>query len=124
MYLIFKHLHMTLALLSIIGFMVRGQLAFRQHPLLDKKWLRISPHIVDTLLLSAAIYLAYSLRLWPWEAAWLCAKVIALILYILLGTLGIKRKGSLKQQKITYAAAILVFLYIAAVAISKSAWPF
>ncbi len=115
---------MTLALVSIIGFMVRGQLAFRQHPLLDKKWLRILPHLVDTLLLSAAIFLAYSLRLWPWEAAWLGAKIIALVVYILLGTLVIKRKGSLKQQKLTYVAAIFVFFYIAAVAMTKSAWPF
>lgn len=121
MYLIFKHLHMTLALVSIIGFMVRGQLVFRQHPLLNNKWLRIAPHVIDTMLLSAAIYLAYSLRLWPWEAAWLGAKVVALVVYILLGTLVIKRKGSLGQQKLTYVAAILVFFYIAAVAITKSA---
>ena len=124
MYLIIKHLHMTLALISIIGFMVRGQLAFRQHPLLDKKWIRITPHIVDTLILTAAFYLAYSLRLWPWEAAWVGVKIVALILYILLGTRVIKRKGTLKQQKAAYIAAILVFAYIVAVAITKSAWLF
>ncbi|WP_320827003.1 SirB2 family protein [Reinekea sp.] len=122
MYLLIKNIHMTLAMLSIIGFIVRGPLAIHQHALMQQKWLRILPHIVDTFLLLAAIYLAWTLSLHPLNNAWLLAKVIALVVYIGLGAMVIKRRGSVTRQWLTYGAAIGVFAYILAVAITKNPW--
>ena len=69
MYLMIKNLHMTLAMLSILGFIIRGPLAIRQHAIMQQKLLRILPHIVDTFLLLAAIYLAWTLSLHPFNSA-------------------------------------------------------
>ncbi len=121
MYLIIKHFHMTLALISIAGFIVRGPLAIGQHRIMQQKWLRIAPHIVDTLLLSAAIYLAWSLSMHPFNSPWIFAKVFALIIYVFLGTMVIKRKGSQGVQWLCYGAAIFTFAYIGMVAVTKSA---
>ena len=49
-YLILKHLHMTCALLSIAGFVLRGALYLRREPASRGKLLRIAPHVIDTVL--------------------------------------------------------------------------
>jgi uncharacterized membrane protein SirB2 len=123
-YLFVKHLHMTLALISIIGFVIRGTLALNHHPLLTSKWAKISPHIVDTLLLSAAVFLAWSLKLNPFTTPWLLAKIIALLVYIILGTQVIKNKGSKTRQRLCFVAAILTFSYMLSVAFTKQMVPF
>jgi len=122
-YLFVKHLHMTLALISIIGFVIRGTLALNHHPLLTSKWAKISPHIVDTLLLSAAVFLAWSLKLNPFTTPWLLAKIIALLVYIILGTQVIKNKGSKTRQRLCFVAAILTFSYMLSVAFTKQVVP-
>jgi len=111
---------MTLAIISISGFMVRGLLAINQHPAVKQRWIRIVPHIIDTLLLIAAIYLAYSLRANPMTQPWLAAKIIALVVYIGLGTQVIKMKGSITSQWLCYVLAIATFIYIGLVAVFKT----
>ena len=96
----------------------------KQHPIMQQKWLKIVPHINDTLLLAAAIYLAWTIQLHPFNSAWIAAKVIALIAYILLGTVVIKGKGPFAFQLGAYISAILCFGYIVSAAVTKSAWGF
>jgi uncharacterized membrane protein SirB2 len=115
---------MTLALISIIGFVIRGTLALNHHPLLTSKWAKISPHIVDTLLLSAAVFLAWSLQLNPFTTPWLLAKIIALLMYIILGTQVIKNKGGKTRQRLCFVGAILTFSYMLSVALTKQVIPF
>ncbi len=124
MYLIIKYCHIGFALLSIGGFILRGALSLRRHPVIKSRWLRIAPHINDTLLLAAAIYLAQASHQYPWNSPWLAAKVTALLIYIVLGTLVIRQRGSTELQLSCYLGALLAFAYMLAVAISKSAWPF
>lgn len=117
-----KHLHMTLALISLIGFAIRGPLAINKHTIMQQKWIRIVPHINDTLLLLAAIYLVWALQLNPLTQSWLAAKIIALVIYIILGARVIKTRGSKTLQWSTYVAGLAVFAYIGAVAVTKSPW--
>lgn len=124
MYMAMKHLHMTLAIISILGFMVRGPLAINQHKLMQQKWLRILPHVIDTLLIISAVYLAWTLSAHPFNSPWIAAKIIALVIYIVLGAMVIKRRGSLTRQWFSYGLAILIFGYIVSVAFSKNPWPF
>ena len=56
-------------------------------PLLAHPLTRTLPHINDTLLLLAAIAMAWIAHLNPLEHNWLMAKLIGLILYILLGSI-------------------------------------
>jgi uncharacterized membrane protein SirB2 len=59
---------------------------------------------------------------WGWSALqmpWLMAKIIALLLYIALGTLALKPGRSQPIRTLSWLAAIVTFAYIVSVAITK-----
>ncbi|MGL5223737.1 MAG: SirB2 family protein, partial [Aeromonas sp.] len=114
-------LHMTLALISVLLFIYRWSLALAGSERLQQKWLKILPHINDTLLLVLGVLLAVMLQMSPSQQPWLMAKLIALVLYIGLGTMALKRP--LRSQKlITGIAALAMFGYMVGAAVTKSAW--
>jgi uncharacterized membrane protein SirB2 len=59
----------------------------------------------------------------PFVFPWLTAKVLALVVYILLGSVALKRGKSLAIRATAYVAALLVFGYIVAVALTKNPLP-
>jgi uncharacterized membrane protein SirB2 len=119
-----KTIHVTCALLTISGFTLRGYWMLRASPLLHNTWVKVLPHIIDTALLVAGILLAVNIQQYPGTHAWLTAKVLGLLAYIVLGTLALKR-GKTKAIRVTaWIAATLVFLYIVMVAMTRSALPF
>ncbi|MDN3648685.1 SirB2 family protein [Reinekea marina] len=121
MYLMIKHLHMLSAMISISFFIVRAFWSVRESPLLQQKWVKISPHIIDTVLLVCALYLA---SFWPLSTGWIWVKVVALVAYIIVGTFAIKRGKTPKSRGLFAIAAILIFGYIVGVAVTQnpSAW--
>lgn len=120
-YFLVKHLHITAATLSILFFMLRAFWSVREAPVLQARWVRIAPHVIDTLLLTLGVVLMVMLSLWPQEHPWLTAKLIALLIYIGLGTLAIKRGRTPAVRGAAAVAAVLVFLYMLGAAITKSA---
>lgn len=118
--LIVKTVHAVSALISISGFIVRGVWMLRESPLLHRRWVKIAPHIVDTVLLISAIVLAVQIAQYPFVNGWLTAKVIGLLLYIILGTLAIKRGKTKSVKTLAFFSAIIVFIYIVLVAITKN----
>jgi uncharacterized membrane protein SirB2 len=124
MYFALKHLHMLCAAISIIGFIARGALRIQGSALLQRKWIRIAPHIVDTLLLLSAIGLTFSIHQFPFTSAWLTAKLIGLFIYIFLGLVALRIAKTQTVRVVAYLLAIAVFFYIGSVAFSKVAWPF
>jgi len=115
-----KTIHVGCALLSILGFTIRGILMMRESAMLQKRLFKIAPHIIDTLLLGSAIWLAVQYGLSPGDNPWLMAKIIALLLYIGLGTVALKRGKTKQVRIIAWLAALLVFAYIVSVAVTKS----
>jgi uncharacterized membrane protein SirB2 len=126
MYFALKHLHLLCAAISIIGFIVRGALRIQNSPLLQRKWLRIAPHIVDTLLLLSAIGLSISIQQYPFTSsgAWLTTKVLGLLVYIGLGLVTLRFAKTQPVRVLAYVLAIATFSYIGSVAISKVPLPF
>ena len=120
-YLLLKHLHISLAAISISLFIWRGIFMWRNQPL-PSKLQRILPHIVDTLLLAAGVSLAVLARLNPQASPWLLVKLLAVLAYIILGIFALKRGRTLAQRRCYFVLAVTVFAYIAAVAVSKSPW--
>jgi uncharacterized membrane protein SirB2 len=119
-----KTIHVTCAALSITGYVVRGVWMIRESPRLTAKWVRIAPHIIDTALLASAILLALQIRQYPFVHAWLTAKVLALVAYILVGAVGLKY-GTTKRIRIAaWLLAIAIFLYIVLVAVTRQPLPF
>jgi uncharacterized membrane protein SirB2 len=117
LYLLLKHLHITCVTLSGLGFVGRGVLMLRASPWLQSRFVRTAPHVVDTLLLSSALALTVVIGQYPFTASWLTAKFFGLLLYILLGTLALKRGPTAKVRASCFVLALLTFAYIVSVAL-------
>ncbi|MBU1224228.1 MAG: SirB2 family protein [Gammaproteobacteria bacterium] len=123
-YLILKNLHLATIAVTLTLFLVRGVWMMTDSPRLQARWVRIVPHANDTLLLASGIALAVLIQQYPLVHGWLTAKVFALIAYIVLGTLALKR-GKTKSRRIAaWIAALLVFGYMLAVARAHDPFPF
>ena len=118
-----KILHTFFALISISGLIYRGLLKLSQSDKLQKKWLKISPHIIDTLLLSSAIYLVFASQQYPDGFNWITAKICGLLLYILFGLFTLRFSKTRVGVFVSFVLAILTFAYIVAVALTKQVWP-
>ncbi len=118
-YLLVKHVHVACAALSIAGFVLRGALMMRDSALLQAKFARIAPHVVDTLLLASAILLSWQSAQYPFAQGWLTAKLAALVAYIVLGTAALKRGRTKRVRIVAFALAVLVFAYIVSVALTR-----
>jgi len=124
MYPTLKMLHMTCALLSILGFTLRGILKLQGSALIEKKFFKIAPHIVDSVLLLSAIALSVMIDQYPLTDGWLTAKVIGLLLYIFLGLVTLRFAKTQPIRLLAFILAIVVFAYIATVARSHNPFPF
>lgn len=122
-YLWLKYFHIACAAASGSLFILRGVWMLRASPLLQRRWVGIAPHGVDTLLLASALTLAVWSGQYPFAQGWLTAKVVALFAYVVLGTIALKRGRSIRIRARAFAAALAVFAYIVAVAFTKSAMP-
>lgn len=120
-YLVIKQLHITFALLSGSFFLLRGIWMLGESPLLQQRWVKVVPHVVDTLLLSSALVLVFWSGQYPFAQPWLTAKVLALIVYIGLGTVALKRGKTRLVQTVAMFAALATFGYIVAVALTRQA---
>lgn len=120
LYLTMKHLHVACVVLSITGFCLRGWLLAQKSALAGRRFFRILPHINDSLLLAAAISLTVLTGQYPLIDAWLTAKIFGLIAYIILGSLALKAGRPVGVRFAAGAMAVLVFGWIASVALSKN----
>ena len=121
-YTILFTVHVTAAALSISFFVVRGVWMVLESPLLQRRAVRILPHVIDTILLAAAIGLTVVIGQYPFVNGWLTAKLLALIAYIALGMFALRRGKTKRQRVLALVAAVVVFGYIVSVAIAHSPW--
>jgi uncharacterized membrane protein SirB2 len=115
-YLIVKYIHVGSVILSFALFLLRGALTFADAGWRKHALLRVGPHVVDTVLLASALTLSWLLRQYPFVHAWLTVKVIALIAYIVLGSLALKRAPTMRSRAVFFGLAVLTFLFIVSVA--------
>ncbi|MGB0495727.1 MAG: SirB2 family protein [Kangiellaceae bacterium] len=118
-YLIVKNIHITTAILSLLGFCMRGWWMLKENKLLQNKLVKIFPHINDTILLSCAIYLSVMTGLYPFAVGWLGAKVVFLVGYIIAGTFALKRGKTKRTRALFFVIAILCISIIFLLAFIK-----
>lgn len=111
-----RTLHMSMAAISIAGFVLRGFWAWRAPRLLARKPVKIVPHVVDTLLLASAIGLLVAYGWNPFAQAWLTAKIGLLLAYIALGLVALKPWYGVAVRVPAFVAAVGVFAWIVAIA--------
>ncbi len=102
----FKHLHMTLAVLSISLFTLRFIWLLANSEKLQAKWVKITPHIIDTLLLSLGVVMAVQYSMNPLEQLWLGEKLLAVVAYIFTGYYTLKLARNKSMQIIGYLGAM------------------
>ncbi len=116
-----RAVHIACAGISIGLFAVRGAMQLGGIDWRRWRWLRIAPHINDTLLLTAAVTLAVLSAQYPLAQPWLTAKVVALFAYVALGSLALRRGVSTRVRRLAFAAALASVGYIVGVAFTRSA---
>jgi uncharacterized membrane protein SirB2 len=119
-YPVLKAVHAGSAALSLCLFAIRGGWMMRSPAKLSRPWVKVVPHLVDTVLLASAIALTVMIGNYPGTHAWLTAKLVGLVLYIVLGSIALKRGRTGAIRVAAFFAALAVFGYIVAVAVTKS----
>ena len=119
-YALLKMIHIGSVITSFLLFFLRGIWIIKDSSSLRQRWVKILPHVVDTILLVSAITLAYKIQQSPISDSWLTAKVFGLLVYIGLGMVAMRFGKSRKIRIKAWIAAQCVFAYIVLVALTKS----
>jgi len=115
----FKHLHMTLAVLSISLFTLRFIWTLANSSRLQSKWVKITPHIIDTLLLTFGVVMAVQYSINPIEQLWFGEKLLAVAAYIFTGYFTLKLARNKPMQIIGYLGAMGWVMLIVRLAMSR-----
>jgi uncharacterized membrane protein SirB2 len=118
-YAVLKAVHLTAVCASLALFLLRAAWMLWSPARLARTWVRVVPHVIDTLLLASALLLAWTIGQYPFVHAWVTAKVLALIVYIVLGSLALKHGRTRGRRVAALIAALLVFGYIVSVALTR-----
>jgi uncharacterized membrane protein SirB2 len=111
---------MTLAVLSVALFSLRFIWLLAGSDKLQQKWVKITPHIIDTLLLALGIAMAIKLNINPTEQYWFAEKLFAVIAYIFTGYYTLKLARNRTMQIIGYLGAIGWVMLIVRLALTKT----
>jgi uncharacterized membrane protein SirB2 len=112
-----KAVHIAAVLISGVLFLMRGLMVQSGHAKWAMTaWLRYASYSVDTVLLTAALMLATILPAALFANHWLALKVTLLVVYIVLGSLALKRAQSARARTAAFVAALCVYVTIIGVA--------
>jgi len=118
-----KYIHVTCVALSYSLFFLRGLWVLRDSTLSKLGVIKIAPHIVDTALLTSAIALAWQYGISPLTAPWLASKIVALLLYIVIGSIALKHGQTKRIRLVAWLLAQAVFFYMVGVAVTHNSMP-
>ncbi|WP_326900943.1 invasion regulator SirB2 [Kosakonia cowanii] len=108
-------LHLTSVVLTISLFTLRYWWRWSNNPRFQARWVRVLPHIVDSVLLLSGVGLIALTGYLPFtvKGAWLTEKLFGVIIYIVLGFIALGRHRP-RGQQVGFIAFMLglVVLYI------------
>ncbi len=119
-FLVAKIIHIVCALASGLLFGLRVWWKLKYPEYLRSRLVRVLPHLIDSLLLGSALVMVLMLHQYPLTHDWLTAKVVALLLYIVLGILLFRGAHDIKRIIILWLAAVGVYAYIVGVAVTHN----
>lgn len=117
-YLQIRDLHVAAVIASGFLFCTRGALALARWPHVMHPVLRYGSMAIDTMLLAAGVALMFVIHQYPFVNGWLTTKLVLLIVYIVLGTLALKRARTQGVRATSYLLALATFAYIVSVAVA------
>ncbi|MDQ1241871.1 MAG: hypothetical protein QG601_2428 [Pseudomonadota bacterium] len=115
-YLLLRHAHIGCAILTIALFVLRGGLMLAESHWQRNIVLRYLPHVVDTVLLTTALMLTTVIHQYPFSTGWVTMKVVLLVVYIVLGSIALKRGRTKRIRTVALVAALLTIGFLVTVA--------
>lgn len=114
-YLPLKHFHLLTVCITVAMFVLRFWWLQRQSAMLQRRWVRIVPHINDTLLLLSGVLLVTITHFYPFspQGSWLTEKLFGVIIYIALGFIALGRRP--RAQKVRWIAFIVALVAVYAI---------
>ena len=113
-----KSAHIFFVSLSGVLFLLRGlAVVFGGQWAMAKPW-RFLSYAIDTGLFLAGLSLILMLSLNPINTPWLGIKLICLVVYIVLGSLALKRAPSENIRRLSYAGALALFVFMVSIALN------
>lgn len=113
-----KLVHIGCVVLSGSVFALRGMMMLAGSRWVYHPILRRGSYLIDTTLLTAGVLLTLILHQYPFVQAWLTAKVLLLVVYIVLGVFALRRGATRTRRAAYFAAALSVYLFIVSIAIA------
>ena len=121
MYSIIKNLHLSIIVISVLLFILRFIWTLTQSQMMEKKWLKIVPHVVDSGLLLSALALCVMLGQYPFVDPWLTEKMLGLLMYIFMGTIALKTGKTGFMRAVGFVGALSWLAFMGVIAITKQA---
>lgn len=112
-----KHIHLLFVALVTLTFLARVALTKFRPELLGHKWIKLSPHILATLLLLSGTALVFQGNWLAGDYGWIVAKLLLMLAFIGLGIMTMREQG--QKRWMAFAGAMFVLFYIIKVAFSK-----
>ena len=121
-YPLIKNLHLVTVWITVTLFLLRFYWLRRGSPLLTRRWVRILPHVNDTLLLLSGVALVMITHFYPFtpQGSWLTEKLLAVIIYIALGFVALSRRPRTDRTRwIAFLIALIALVTIITLALTK-----
>lgn len=115
-YLAIKMIHLICVVASLIGFFARGAGHLAGASWVDQKWVKVAPHVVDTLLLVSGVGLIMVTHQYPGETPWVNVKLGLVVIYILLGMAAFRLARNRLQVALAWVGALGIAALILVVA--------
>lgn len=119
MYMMAKHLHLTVLVLSILLFVARFVMLQMNAAAANNKIMRIGPHVAYTLLLLTALWLCVILNMYPFTTDWVTFKLLGLVAFVIMGLVATKWGKTRPMQWVGFIGALAWLAVTAKVAITK-----
>ncbi len=119
-----KSIHVSFVALTFLSFSLRALWMLQDSAMLQRTLVKVLPHIIDTILLASAIALLFKIQQSPLSHPWIAAKILALMAYIFLGTVALKRGKTKKNRIRALIGAYAVLSYIVMVALTHNPLPY
>ncbi|USH01777.1 SirB2 family protein [Grimontia kaedaensis] len=122
MYVALKHTHLMFIALSVILFIIRFAWRMMDSKMLEKKWVKVVPHVIDTILLGTGVALIFVTGFYPFtpQGMWMTEKLTCVLAYIALAFVAMKYSQGTMFRLFAFFGALGWVFAAANLAITKT----
>ncbi len=121
-YPLIKDVHLITVALTLSLFLLRFYWLMADSAMLYRRWVRIVPHVIDSVLLLSGVLLVMITHFYPFsvQGSWLTEKLLGVIIYIALGSMALSRRPrKMGTRWIATLTALIIALIVIKLAITK-----